>query len=189
MASDGTTLSRAGGLPDRYAAALYGLADEARAVDPVTEEMATLGRIIDTSPEFRRLLASPMLDSGEAARAASAVMEAQGIGKMTRDFVGVVATNRRLPQLRNMVSAFAALVAQKRGVVPAAVVSAHPLTDTQRQGLRARLIEAGYGQVTIEERVDPSLLGGIVVRVGARLYDASIKSRLQRLQHAMRGAA
>ena len=189
MASEGATLSRGGGLADRYAAALYGHADEQRALDPTVEQMTALGALIDASPEFRRLLGSPLLDVAHARHAAHEVLAAQGFGKIVQDFVGVIANNRRLSQLRTIVSAFAALVAEKRGVIPAQVATAHPLTDTQRQQLRARLIEAGYGQVAIEEKVDPSLLGGIVVRVGARLYDTSIKSRLQRLQYAMKGAA
>jgi F-type H+-transporting ATPase subunit delta len=106
-----------------------------------------------------------------------------------RDFVGVIATNRRLRYLPDIVRAFAHLVAQRRGIVTANVASAHPLTDLQRQQLRARLIEAGYGNVNIVEAVEPDLLGGLVVRIGARLYDTSLKSRLQRLQFAMKGAA
>ena len=97
--------------------------------------------------------------------------------------------DRRLRALRAIVGAFATLVAQKRGVVTAHVASAHALNDLQRQQLRARLIEAGYGNVNINESVEPDLLGGLVVRVGARLYDTSLKSRLQRLQYAMKGAA
>jgi F-type H+-transporting ATPase subunit delta len=103
--------------------------------------------------------------------------------------VGVVAANRRLRSLRQIVTAFASLVAERRGIVTAHVASAHPLTDVQRQQLRARLIEAGFGNVNILESVEPDLLGGLVVRVGARLYDTSLKSRLQRLQYAMKGAA
>ena len=80
-------------------------------------------------------------------------------------------------------------MAQKRGVIVAQVASAHPLSNVQREQLRARLIEAGYGSVNIQDKVDPSLLGGLVVRIGARLYDTSLKSRLQRLQYAMKGAA
>jgi F-type H+-transporting ATPase subunit delta len=100
-----------------------------------------------------------------------------------------VASNRRLARLRAIVSAFLTLVAEKRGVVGAQVITAHPLSVVQREALRARLIEAGYGQVNIEEHVDPSLLGGLTVRIGARLFDSSIKSSLQRLQYAMKGAA
>ena len=181
--------SSGGALADRYANALYAQADETGAIDQTVSEMEQLARLIDQSPDFRRLLDSPLIDVTQARSAANAVLQDQGFGKLVQDFVGVVANNRRLNQLRGIVAAFAALVANKRGVVVAHVVSAHPLTDVQREQLRARMIEAGYGTVNIQDSVDPSLLGGLVVRVGARLYDTSLKSRLQRLQYAMKGAA
>ncbi|MBV8705453.1 MAG: F0F1 ATP synthase subunit delta [Acetobacteraceae bacterium] len=184
-----TTIASGGGLADRYAAALYAHASDAHALDAVVNEMEQLGRLIDESPDFQRLLASPLIDVHQARAAALAVLEREGFGKPVRDFVGVVASNRRLGSLRPIVGAFSALVAQKRGVVTAHVASAHPLNNVQRQQLRARLIEAGYGNVNIVEQVEPDLLGGLVVRVGARLYDTSLKSRLQRLQYAMKGAA
>ena len=183
------TVASGGGLADRYAAALYSYAEDARALDEVVAEMETLGRTIDASADFRRLIESPLIDVQQARRAALAVLEQEGFGKPVRDFVGVIASNRRLRQLRAIVAAFATLVAEKRGVITAQVASAHPLSDVQRQSLRARLIEAGYGNVNIVEQVESDLLGGLVVRVGARLYDTSLKSRLQRLQYAMKGAA
>jgi F-type H+-transporting ATPase subunit delta len=186
--ASGTTTS-GGGAAERYAIALYAQADETNALDQTVSEMESLGRLIDESPDFRRLLSSPLIDVTQARTAANAVLEQQGFGKLVRDFVGVVANNRRLASLRHIVAAFAALVAAKRGVVVAQVQSAHPLTDIQREQLRARLIEAGYGSVNIQDTVEPSLLGGLVVRIGARLYDTSLKSRLQRLQYAMKGAA
>jgi F-type H+-transporting ATPase subunit delta len=186
--ASGTTTS-GGGAAERYAIALYAQADETNALDQTVSEMESLGRLIDESPDFRRLLSSPLIDVTQARTAANAVLEQQGFGKLVRDFVGVVANNRRLASLGHIVAAFAALVAAKRGVVVAQVQSAHPLTDIQREQLRARLIEAGYGNVDIVKTVDPSLLGGLVVRIGARLYDSSLKSRLQRLQYAMKGAA
>ncbi len=189
MASGGNTISSSGGLVDRYAAALYSHADDAQALDAVVAEMEGLGRLVDESAEFRRLLASPLVDVNTATKATRAVLEAQGFGKIVQVFVGVVAANRRLGALRAIIAAFATLVAEKRGVVVAQVETAHPLTDVQEQQLRARLIEAGYGNVNIVKRVDPSLLGGLVVKIGARLYDTSLKSRLQRLQYAMKGAA
>ena len=189
VAAEGTTIASGGGLTDRYAAALYAHADDAHALDQVVGEMENLGHMIDASADFRRLLESPLIDLTEARKAALAVLEQSGFGKPVRDFVGVVATNRRLRQLREIVSAFARLVAERRGIITAHVASAHPLSDVQRQQLRARLIEAGYGNVNIHESVEPDLLGGLVVRVGARLYDTSLKSRLQRLQYAMKGAA
>ncbi len=186
MASGSTT---SGGVADRYATALYAQADETGAIDSTVSEMDSLGRLIDQSADFRRLLSSPLIDVTQARGAAVAVLEQQGFGKLVRDFVGVIANNRRLSSLRTIVSAFAQLVAEKRGVVVAQVQSAHPLSDVQREQLRARLIEAGYGTVNIQESVEPGLLGGLVVRIGARLYDTSLKSRLQRLQYAMKGAA
>lgn len=186
MASGSTT---SGGVADRYASALYAQADETGALDPTVAEMEALGRLIDESADFRRLLSSPLIDVTQARTAAASVLERQGFGKLVRDFVGVIANNRRLGALRTIVAEFAALVAAKRGVVVANVQSAHPLSDVQREQLRARLIEAGYGSVNIREAVDPALLGGLVVRIGARLYDTSLKSRLQRLNYAMKGAA
>jgi len=189
VASGGATISSGGGLADRYAAALYALADDRHALDEAVGQMEGLGQLIDQSADFRRLLESPLIDVNQARAAATTVLQAEGFGKLVQDFVGVVANNRRLSVLRSIVAAFAALVARKRGVVIAHVASAHPLTDVQRSHLRARLIESGYGNVNIQEQVDPSLLGGLVVRIGARLYDTSLRSRLQRLQYAMKGAA
>jgi F-type H+-transporting ATPase subunit delta len=189
VATEVSTIASSGGLADRYAAALYAHADESFALDAVVAEMETLGRLIDQSADFRRMLESPLIDVKTATSASLAVLEQNGFGKAVRDFVGVVAANRRLRSLRDIVAAFATLVAERRGIVTAHVVSAHPLSDVQRQQLRGRLIEAGYGNVNIDEKVDADLLGGLVVRIGARLYDTSLKSRLQRLQYAMKGAA
>lgn len=189
MAAGGTTIASGAGLADRYAAALYAYAEDAHALDEVVTQMDALGRLIDASADFRRLLESPLIEVNHATKAAVAVLQQEGFGKPVQDFVGVVAANRRLRNLREIVSAFASLVAERRGIVTAYVASAHPLSDVQRQQLRARLIEAGYGNVNIQESVQPDLLGGLVVRVGARLYDTSLKSRLQRLQFAMKGAA
>jgi F-type H+-transporting ATPase subunit delta len=189
VASGGATTSSGGGLAGRYAAALYAHADDQHALDRTVDEMDALGRLIAASPDLRRLIGSPLIDIAQARRAAFAVLSEQGFGKIVTDFVGVITNNRRLAALPQIVQAFATLVAQKRGVVTAQVASAHPLNDVQRQQLRARLIEAGYGNVNIQEQVDKGLLGGLVVKIGARLYDTSLKSRLQRLQHAMKGAA
>jgi F-type H+-transporting ATPase subunit delta len=190
LASEASTIaSGAGGLVDRYAAALYAHAEDNRVLDTVVSDMESLGRLIDASADFRRLLNSPLIDVKTATAASQAVLQQEGFNKAVRDFVGVISVNRRLRDLRDIVHAFAALVARRRGIITAHVASAHPLTDVQRTQLRARLIEAGYGNVNIVERVEPDLLGGLIVRIGARLYDTSLKSRLQRLQYAMKGAA
>ncbi len=179
----------ASGLAARYAGALYDLADDRRALDTITDQMNGLGRLIDESQPLRRLLDSPLVRSSESGPALRQVLEAQGFDKLILDFVGVVAANRRLRALRAIVSAYAALEARRRGVVAATVTTAHPLNDDQRRTLRSRLTAQGLGNVALTETVDPSLLGGLQLRVGARLYDASIKSRLQRLAYRMKGAA
>ncbi len=177
-----------GGLAGRYATALYELADERRALDEAVDQADALGRLIDESVPLRALLRDPVLDVAQGRDAVLAVMEQQGFGPLLRHFVGVVANNRRLSDLRAILAGFAALVAARRGIVVAEVASAHPLTGLQRTQLLARLTEAGYGRVDIQERVDRTLLGGLVVRVGARLYDASLRSRLARLHYAMKEA-
>ncbi len=189
VASGGTTISHGGGLAGRYASALYALADETHVLDDTVWQMEGLAQLIDTTPDFRRLLESPLIDIKQGVSAVRAVLQGEGFSPTVTRFVCVVAANRRLRDLRAIVTAFAALVAQKRGVVSAHVATAQALTAVQREQLRARLIEAGYGRVNIEERVDPGLLGGLVVRIGARLFDSSIKSRLQRLQYVMKGIA
>jgi F-type H+-transporting ATPase subunit delta len=176
-------------LAGRYALALYEYAEGMGWLDRVVEEMDALGRLIDESADFRSFLTNPLIDIQERTKAVRAGLQGQGFGTILQDFAGVVSHNRRLFFLRPIVRAFAALVDKKRGVVRADVVSAHPLTELQSTQLRARLTELGYGRVQINEAVDPSLLGGLVVKLGARLYDTSLKSRLQRLQYAMKGAA
>ena len=189
VASEATTIAKGGGLADRYAAALYAHAEDVGALDTVVGEAETLSRLIIESADFRRVIESPLLDVHTGTKAVLAVLEQQGFSKPLRDFVGVVSSNRRLRALPEILAAFSALVADRRGIVTAHVATAIPITDLQRQQLRARLIEAGYGNVNIVEQIQPDLLGGLVLRIGALLYDTSLKSRLQRLQYAMKGAA
>ena len=112
-----------------------------------------------------------------------------GIGTEVRNLVGVLITNRRLASLPAVAQAFGALLAERRGQQTAEVTTAHPLSETQRAQIVARLTEAGLSGVRLSEHVDASILGGLIVRIGSRLYDNSIKSKLQRLQYAMKGAA
>ncbi|MCH4092925.1 MAG: ATP synthase F1 subunit delta [Acetobacter peroxydans] len=194
MVASGVTTAQpvafaANGLEGRYATALYDLAAEQRQLDTVLDEGAALARLIDESAPLRTVLADRRLDIKVSSAAVLAVLEAQGFGQLLRNFVGVVAENRRLPVLRRVLSALDALAIARRGEVVAEVVSVDPLTSEQRAQLQVRLAEAGYSRITIRERVDSSLLGGLVVRVGAKLYDASLKTRLFRLHYAMKGAA
>ena len=182
------------GLAARYAQALLALADEKRQQDPgaVDRIAADLDRLVALWREddaFRAFIADPRLDAAAQRRGAFAVLENAGVGGEVRNLVGVLINNRRLAHLPQVAQAFGALLAERRGQQTAVVTSAHPLTDTQRAQIAARLTEAGYSGVRLSEQVDPSILGGLIVRIGSRLYDNSIKSKLQRLQYAMKGAA
>ncbi|MCK8786262.1 ATP synthase F1 subunit delta [Roseomonas sp. NAR14] len=188
--------TRPSGAAERYAAALLALADDRRranpdALDLIAADVEALGRLASGDEAFRAFIADPRLDAAAQRRAAFAVLEKAGIpaGTAVHNLVGVLVNNRRLALLPGVVRAFAALLAARRGQQTAEVTTAHGLSDTQRAQITARLTEAGYSGVKLIERTDPSILGGLVVRIGSRLFDSSIKSKLQRLQYAMKGAA
>jgi F-type H+-transporting ATPase subunit delta len=177
------------GLAGRYATALFELADEARALDPVSGDLAQLASMIADSADLARLVKSPVIGRDDQGRAMEAVMQAAGISELTRRFVGVVARNRRLFALPDMIRAFRALLAERRGEVTAEVVSATPLTSDQQEAVRQQIAATMGAKVALTTRVDPEILGGLVVRVGSRMIDSSIRTKLQRLQVAMKGAA
>jgi F-type H+-transporting ATPase subunit delta len=179
----------AGGMAGRYATALYELAADKWLLDEVMPQVAALESLLARSADLRTFIADRALSAKQAGDGIAAVLAREGFGETLRNFVGVIAANRRLSRLPEILAAFNAVTAARRGEVAAEIVSAVPLTDVQRIQLRARLAEAGYSRVDIRERVDSALLGGLVVRVGARLYDTSLQGRLTRLHHAMKGAA
>lgn len=177
------------GLSARYSAALYALAFEQNILSEVVDQMATLGRLIGESDDLRRLIGNPLTDAAKAAPALANALAAQGFLPVIRNFVNVVIANRRLADLPRLIAGFGAYVATKRGEIVADVTSAHELSDIQRNQLRARLSEAGFGSVTLVEHTDASLLGGLMLKIGAKLYDTSLKSRLYRLNYSLKGAA
>jgi len=176
-------------LSTRYAAALYALADEQNSLNETVEQMANLGQLIRESDSFSRLVNTHVLDARQVSGPANQVLRNLGFSHLIQNFVSVVIANRRLRDLPALVAGFAAFAAAKRGEIVASVASAYPLTDLQRIQLRARLTEAGYSSVRLDEAVDPSLLGGLTLKIGPKLYDTSLKSRLQRLQYSLKGAA
>jgi F-type H+-transporting ATPase subunit delta len=178
----------------RYAQAILALADDRRqqdggALDRIAADLEALHRLYREDPGFRFFVADPRLGATAQRSGAFGVMDRLGIQGEVRNMVGVMIANRRLSLLPGVAQAFAELLAARQGRQSAMVTSAHALTDTQRTQLVARLTEAGYSNVRLVEAVDPSILGGLIVRIGPRLYDNSIKSKLQRLQYAMKGAA
>jgi F-type H+-transporting ATPase subunit delta len=185
VASEATGMA---GLAARYAVALYALADERKALDSVAGDLKSLRGLIDDSPDFRRVIRSPVLERGEQGKAVIAIAERAKLNKLTANFLGLLARNRRLFALPTMISGYLAILAARRGEVTAEIVAAQELSPAQRKAIDARLRKAVGGKVAIDIRVDPSLLGGLVVKVGSRMVDASLKNKLARLELAMKGA-
>ncbi|MGI9128979.1 MAG: ATP synthase F1 subunit delta [Roseomonas sp.] len=182
------------GVAARYARALLDLADDKRATDPgavdrIGAELEALFALCRDNGDMRGFIADPRFNAALQRDRMFKILDSAGITGEVRNLVGVLIANRRLGALPAVAQAFGGLIAARRGQQTAEVTTAHGLTDTQRTQIVARLTEAGYSNVRLSETVDKSILGGLIVRIGSRLYDNSIKSKLQRLQYAMKGAA
>jgi F-type H+-transporting ATPase subunit delta len=184
VASEATGVS---GLAERYAAALFDLADERKELDAVAADLQTLRGALRESADLRRLIRSPVLSRGDQGRALGAVAAEARLQPTTSNFLGLLAQNRRLFALPEMIEGFLRRLAERRGEVTAQVVAAQPLTPQQSEAVNEQLRRAVGRRVAVDIRVDPSLLGGLVVKVGSRMVDASLKSKLHRLQLAMKG--
>ena len=172
----------------RYAQALFDLARERDRVTAVEADLNALEAVRGESPELRRLLASPAFSADDKARGLGAIAERGAFHEVTRRFLQLIARNRRAADVPDVVRAFRRLSARHRGVVSAEVVSATPLSDTQRAAIASALQGSLGGAPEITTRVDPSILGGLRVRVGSRLFDASLKTRLDHLKTALKRA-
>lgn len=179
----------ANNLKGRYATALYEFAEEQHALNEVIAEAEGLLKIISENETLRNVLNNPSLDTVQSKAIMAELMNHCGFSQILQNFVGVVANNRRLADLKSFLMAFFALVNLRRGITAAEVITASPLTDMQRAQLKERFSQAGYNKVDIQERIDSKILGGIIVRIGSKLYDASLQSRLNRLYNVMKGAA
>lgn len=177
----------ASGLAGRYATALFELAVDNNAVDQVAQDLADLSAMLEESEDLRKLVLSPVIAREEQGRAMTVVMEKAKISDLTNRFVGVVAQNRRLFELGGMINAFQSLLATHKGEVSAEVTSAKKLTQKQVDSLTASLKEAIGSDVAVEQKVDPAVLGGLIVKVGSRMVDSSLRTKLQSLQLAMKG--
>jgi F-type H+-transporting ATPase subunit delta len=175
------------GLSERYAKALFELADEAKALDQVAADLRQLRGFLDDSTDFRRLIRSPVVSRLEQGKAVAAVAEQAGFSAITRNFLGVAARNRRLFILPGVIAGYLKELASRRGEVTAEVTAARALTPAQAEAVNEQLRKAVGSKVSVDLRIDPSLIGGLVVKVGSRMVDASLKSKLARLQLAMKG--
>jgi len=174
-------------LGGRYALALFELARESNAIDAVEASLTRVRDALAGSDDFRRLTSSPAIGRGQAAKGIGAVADELGVDPTTRNFLGVLAENRRLGQLPQIVRAFRALAGRHRGETNAEVTSAHPLSDDQVAELKHQLRTRVGREVSVDLQVDPDLLGGLVVRIGSQMIDSSIRTRLNALASAMKG--
>ena len=172
----------------RYAGALFGLA-EGVALDVVARDLAALQQMLADSADLRQLVASPVVGHAAQAAVINALAEKAGFDGLTRRFLGVVAANHRLFALEAIAKAFLAELATRRGELQAEVISARPLSPAQVSAVENGLNKALSAKTTLVQQVDPALLGGLVIRVGSQLIDASLKSRLDRLGHVLKTAA
>ncbi len=175
-------------LAERYANALLELAEERKTLDQVADDLEALKALLAASPDLVHVTRSPLIAREDRARAMQAVAERAGFSALTRNFVGVVARHGRLFALQDIVERFLAVLAARRGEVTAEVTAAHMLDDDQLRALEAALGSVAGGKVSIDLKVEPGILGGLVVRLGSRLYDSSLGSRLRRLELSMKGA-
>jgi F-type H+-transporting ATPase subunit delta len=184
LASEATGVS---GLAERYATALFDIADERRMLDEVASDLRQLRAMLAASVDLSRLVRSPILTRGEQGKAVSALAAHAGFSPLVRDFLAVVAKNRRLFAIPAMIEHYLGKLAERRGEITAEVTAARPLSETQLALLGEQLRRSVGRRVSLDARVDPGLIGGMIVKVGSRMVDGSLKSKLQRLQLAMKG--
>jgi F-type H+-transporting ATPase subunit delta len=175
------------GLAERYAAALFDLADERKELDAVAADLQSLRAMLRDSADLRRLIRSPVLSREEQGKAIAALAIDAKLSPLTGNFLGLLAQNRRLFALPETIEGFLRQLAERRGEVTAQVLSAQDLTPAQREAVNEQLRKAVGRKVAVDIQIDPSLLGGLVVKVGSRMVDGSLKSKLHRLQLAMKG--
>lgn len=174
------------GVPGRYATALFELARDAKSIDKVGGDLERFAALLSESADLTRLVRSPVYSTQDQARAIGAILKKAKISGLTANFIGLVTNNRRLFAVRDMISAFHKLVAIDRGEVSAEVTSAEKLTAAQKTKLKAALKAQVGRDVIMEEKVDSDILGGLIVKVGSRMVDNSLRTKLQNLKIAMK---
>ncbi len=176
-----------GGVAGRYASALFELANEQNQLDEVDQDLGKFQGMVEASEDLARLVNSPAFAADEQERALSAVLDWASVGATAGNFLRVVAANRRLFAAPDMIKNFRSLLASHRGEVFAEVKSAVPLSEEQLAALREKLQGSGAKTIRLDTKVDPDLLGGLVVKIGSRMIDSSLKTKLSGLQVALKG--
>jgi F-type H+-transporting ATPase subunit delta len=171
----------------RYAAALLEIAKEEKQLAQVENDVKSLQRMLEESQDLRRLVRSPVISSDAQAKALDTILGRAGISGLLANFLRLITRNRRLFAVSDMLRNFRALLARERGEVSADVASAHPLSSDQLNALKDALRAQIGKDVQVNTRVDPNLLGGLVVKVGSRMIDSSLRTKLNNLKVAMKG--
>ena len=174
-------------LAGRYATALFGLARDEKQIDAVTRSLGTLEKAVAESPDLRTLAMSPAISRAEAGKAIRALTPVLDVDPLTGRFLAVLADNGRLRELKEVVRTFRTLASDLRGETTAEVTSARALDDDQVAALKTNLKARLGRDVAIDAKVDPDILGGIVIRHGSQMIDASIRTKLNTLANAMKG--
>ncbi len=172
----------------RYAQALFDLAKDGDSITAIEADLKTLKAMLAQSADLRRLLPSPIFKSDVKGKVLSALADAGAFNATTKKFLGFLSQNQRVAALASIITSFEQLSAAHRGVVTADVVTAVKMTAAQTKAVASALQKALGKAPEIETRIDPSILGGIKVRVGSRLFDASLRSKLDSLKFALKRA-
>jgi F-type H+-transporting ATPase subunit delta len=176
------------GVAGRYASALFELARESRAVDAVARDLDAFDAFIRDSDDLRRLIRSPVFSAEEQAKAVGAILDRAGIGGLAANFIRLVAANRRLFALPDMIRAFRARLRESKGIIAAEVRLAEPPSDKVLEDIKSALREVARAEIDLDVKIDPALIGGLVVRMGSRMVDASLRTKLNAIRLAMREA-
>jgi F-type H+-transporting ATPase subunit delta len=170
----------------RYATALFELALEGNAVDDVKSDLDRFDAMVEESADLERLVRSPVFGADEQEKAVGPVLDRMGIGGLAAKFVKLVTANRRLFAVREIVRAYRALVARHKGEVTAQVTVAEPLGDAHRTAIQDALNSVTGKHVGLDVKVDPAIIGGLVVKLGSRMVDSSLRTKLNSIKHAMK---
>ena len=184
MASDTRSVT---GLTGRYATALFELADEQGSLDAVADDLKTLDTLVEECEDLNRMIRSPVISRAEQSAAMSAVLDKTDACDLTKKFVGLTIRNRRLFALKNIIVGYLTILASHRGELTAEVISASPLKHQHTAELLRVLKQSVGGNVTLNAKVDADLLGGLIVKIGSKMVDSSLRTKLQQLRLAIRG--
>jgi F-type H+-transporting ATPase subunit delta len=185
VADEAVTVS---GVAERYASALFDLARDEGQLDAVAADLNGFDKLLKESEDLTRLVRSPVFTSEEQTRAVTAILGKAGITGLAANLIKVAAANRRLFAVPQMIAGYRQMLAKERGEITASVTSAEPLSDRQVAAVKAALKEAMGKDVLLDQKVDPALIGGLVIQVGSRMIDTSLRTKLNAMKYAMKEA-